>query len=177
MRELEPCPKCIYIYHKSNRLHPDTATTLADSCIWIGFTLQNMSFFVPCMLKNLKYWLVDWLIDCQPLLWSIFLTDYTVCKKKKIKCYHLFNHQSCYLSKGITMSTHILKCINLRWLSVIYKHLHQHILCLTECLKLYKKKKTIKKPHVLLDDPYTHSNIFYAVKQWEEIWARSLQEL
>lgn len=66
------------------------------------------------------------------------------------------------------MSTHILKCINLRWLSVIYKHLHQHILCLKiACLKLYKK--TIKKAHVLLDDPYTRSNIFYAVQQWEEI--------
>lgn len=69
------------------------------------------------------------------------------------------------------MSQHILKCINLRWLNVIYQH--KHIICLIECLKLSKKKKkdlkTIKKAPVLLDDPYTHSNIFYAVQQWEEI--------
>lgn len=70
------------------------------------------------------------------------------------------------------MSQHILTCINLRWLNVIYQH--KHIICLIESLKLYPKKKkktskTIKKAPILLDDPYTHSNIFYAVQQWEEI--------
>jgi len=83
--------------------------------------------------------------------------------------WNVIYHQSCYLSdlsEGITMASHLLK-----WLNVIYKHLHQHILCLTECFKLHKKDYQkgmfCCMTHKLTQTKHT---VFYAVKQLEEIW-------